>query len=123
MRTPDDREENDDEESKALVRWEGRSFHAGKSTTPAVAFRLIGNRVLVVVRPNPNRSGRTILAGVDILDRVLQGVVVAVGTKVEKCGEIAVGDEVIFRRPEGELPELAFMDADIILAKWESTYG
>lgn len=70
---------------------------------------------MVIVRPNLDRSrtDKTILAGVGIRDRVLQGTIVAIGPKVEE--DIKLNDEVLFRRPEGELPELAFMDADLIL--------
>jgi co-chaperonin GroES (HSP10) len=79
---------------------------------------------MVIVRPNLDRSrtDKTILAGVGIKDRVLQGTVVAIGPKVTE--DIQVNDEVIFRRPEGDPPELAFMDADLILATLEiPTYG
>ena len=85
---------------------------------------MIGNRVLVIVRPNLDRSRteKTILAGVGIKDRVLQGTVVAIGSKVTE--DLKLNDEVFFRRPEGALPELAFMDADLILATLEiPTYG
>lgn len=79
---------------------------------------------MVIVRQNLDRSrtDKTILAGVGIMDRVLQGTVVAIGPKVLE--DIKLNDEVLFRRPEGELPELAFMDADLILLVVEvPTYG
>ncbi|KKM86176.1 hypothetical protein LCGC14_1281590 [marine sediment metagenome] len=79
---------------------------------------------MVIVRPNLDRSrtDKTILAGVGIKDRVLQGTVVAIGPKVTE--EIQLNDEVLFRRPEGELPELAFLDAGLILLIVEvPTYG
>jgi len=78
----------------------------------------------VIVRPNLDRSRteKTILAGVGIKDRVLQGTVVAIGPKVTE--DINVNDEVLFRRPEGDPPELAFMDAGLILLVVEvPTYG
>lgn len=79
---------------------------------------------MVIVRPNLDLTPtpKKILAGVGIKDRVLQGTVVAIGPQVTE--DIRLNDEVIFRRPEGDLPELAFMDADLILATLEiPTYG
>jgi NADPH:quinone reductase-like Zn-dependent oxidoreductase len=57
------------------------------------------------------------LAGGPIAHKVLQGVVVALGPDV--C-DLALGDEVLFRRPEGGFSELAFMDQDLILARLQA---
>ncbi len=72
----------------------------------------------MIVRPNEDltRSENRIMAGVPIAAKVLQGTVVAMGPEVV---DLALNDEVLFRRPEGELPELAFMDADVILGRLE----
>lgn len=62
------------------------------------------------------------MAGVPVTSRVLQGTVAAIGPDVGP--DISIGMHVVFRRPEGELPELAFMEEELILAKIERpTYG
>ena len=60
------------------------------------------------------------MAGVPIAAKVLQGTLVAMGPEVVKeFPNLELNDEVLFRRPEGELPELAFMDADLIIGRLE----
>lgn len=57
---------------------------------------------------------KRIISGTDINERVLQGVVrrIAPGVTVD----VEIGDEVFFRRPEGQVPETAIMDQDLLLA-------
>ncbi len=78
--------------------------------------RLTGNRVQLEVRPNLSLSGdeKRIISGTDIRERVLLGVVsrIAPGVTVD----VKVGDEVLFRRPEGEVPATAIMDQELLLA-------
>lgn len=67
------------------------------------------------------RGDRTVMAGVPIEAKALQGQVGGVGPDV--C-DVRVGDEVIFRRPGGELPEIAILDEELILGRLEfPTYG
>ena len=63
-------------------------------------------------------------AGISVRDSMLRGKVVLVAPDVLEEGELHAGDEVMFRRPEGPVPDLAFLDADLILATIEvPTYG
>ena len=57
------------------------------------------------------------MVGVPLTQRVLWGTVAGLGPDVPD--DIEIGHHVIFRRPEGELPELAFMDYDLILGRLE----
>ena len=78
--------------------------------------------MLVIVRPSIglNTDEQRIVRGIDITEKVLQGTVAAIAPGVkDKSPELLVGDEVLFRRPEGPLPELAFMSVSLILARLE----
>jgi len=70
----------------------------------------------VHVRPNVDVSGdeKRIISGIDVRERVLRGVVSRIAPAVTI--DVQVGDEVLFRRPEGELPEVALMDQELVLA-------
>lgn len=61
------------------------------------------------------------MAGVPLTAKALQGHVGGIGPDVR---DVEVGDEVVFRRPGGDLPEIAIMDEDLILGRLEfPTYG
>ncbi len=67
------------------------------------------------------RGDRTIMAGVPINAKALQGQVGGIGPDVR---EVEVGDEVLFRKPGGDVPDIAIMDEDFILGRLEfPTYG
>lgn len=78
--------------------------------------RLTGERVMLQVRPVVDLSSveKRVISGVDVSERVLQGHVLRVAPAVTV--DVAPGDEVIFSRPEGMLPEVAILDQELLLA-------
>ncbi|MCP4896868.1 MAG: hypothetical protein GY906_07820 [bacterium] len=116
----------------------GTENHVGRTQAPVIAsadvegftpepvegngfVRLCKGRVLVIVRPSIglNTEGeQLVIHDVPMSEKCLQGTVVAKAPDVTE--EIQLNDEVLFVRPtEGELPELAFMSADLIIARLE----
>ena len=95
----------------------GVSGGVGEGAGPGSGtVRLTGKRVQLEVRTKVILSGakKRIISGTDINERVLQGVVrrIAPGVTVD----VKIGDEVFFHRPEGQVPETAIMDQDLLLA-------
>ena len=77
-----------------------------------------------MVRTDNADTASLIAAGISVRDTILRGKLVLVSAAVQEEGELRPGDEVMFRRPQGPIPELAFIDADMILATVEvPAYG
>jgi len=81
-----------------------------------VSVRVMNRRLLVEVRPPPQRAGLTLPHPASFGRRhTLIGVVVAAAPD----SGFREGQEVVFVRPEGNVPSAAWMDRDLVVAVLE----
>ena len=79
-------------------------------------MRLLGNRICVAVRPSVEGQ---LFTGHHLGTEALRGRVIAVGPDVN---DIEIQDEVWFERPEGTVPDIAFLHAGLVLGVLQSTW-